>query len=32
MTTYKKKLLLGFVKVKVTAELREEIQYSVAVG
>jgi len=31
MTTYKK-LLLGFNKVKVIAKLREEIEYSVAVG
>jgi len=32
MTTYKKKLLLGFAKVKVTAKLRKEVEYSVAVG
>jgi len=31
MTTYKK-MLLGFAKVKVTAELREDIKYLVAVG
>jgi len=31
MTTYKK-LLLGLAKVKITAKLREEIEYSVAVG
>jgi len=31
MPTYKK-LLLGFAMVKVTTKLREEIEYSVAVG